>query len=136
MVITPLKPTRFRALIPEPPPDIDTVEMSPRTLVVSIDRDLKLTLVRGRTTVAEGSVGDSGAVSARLAEEWQRRKVLGDWKPDMIERADLSPDARIERTVFVRAPRSIRYGEVAKVIDGIKGAGAAPIGLQIDELPN
>jgi len=136
MVITPLKPTRFRALIPEPPPDIGTVEMSPRTLVVSIDRDLKLTLVRGRTTVAEGSVGDSGAVSARLAEEWQRRKVLGDWKPDMIERADLSPDARIERTVFVRAPRSIRYGEVAKVIDGIKGAGAAPIGLQINELPN
>jgi len=136
MVITPLKPTRFKALIPEPPPTSDLIELSPRTLVVSIDRDLKLTLIRGKTTVAEGSVGDSGAVSARLAEEWQRRKSLGDWKPDMIERADLSPDARIERTVFIRAPRSIRYGEVAKVIDGIKGAGAAPIGLQIDELPN
>ena len=54
----------------------------------------------------------------------------------MTSRVDLPPDARIERTVFVRAPRSARYGEVAKVIDAIKGAGAQPVGLQTDELPN
>jgi biopolymer transport protein ExbD len=135
MVITPLKPARFKALIPGRPPESDAVEMSPRTLVVSIDRELRLTLISGRTTVAEGSVSDPGAVSARLAEEWRRRKSVGDWKPGMIARADLAPDERIERTVFVRAPRSVRYGEVAKVIDGIKGAGARPIGLQVDELP-
>jgi biopolymer transport protein ExbD len=51
-------------------------------------------------------------------------------------RADIAPDERIERTVFVRAPRSIAYGEVAKVIDSIKGAGAQPVGLQTDELSN
>jgi biopolymer transport protein ExbD len=136
MVITPLKPTRFKASIPEPPPDRPEIILSPRTLVVSIDRDLRVTLIRGRTTVAEGSVGDGGAVAARLAEEWKRRKALGDWKPEMFDRADLAPDARIERTVFVKAPRSIRYGEVAKVIDAVKGAGAQPIGLQIDELPD
>ena len=136
MVITPLHPTRFKALIPQPPPEDPRIEMSPRTLVVSIDRDLRLTLIRGKTAVAEGSVGDHGAVAARLAEEWRRRKLLGDWRPEMIARADLAPDERIERTVFVKAPRSIRYGEVAKVIDGIKGAGAQPVGLQIDELPN
>ncbi len=135
MVITPLRPTRFRALIPEPPSDSDLIEMSPRTLVVSVDRELRLTLIRGLTPVAEGSVSDPGAVSARLAEEWKRRKSLGQWKSELMERADLAPDERIERTVFVRAPRSVRYGEVAKVIDGIKGAGAQPIGLQIDELP-
>ncbi len=135
MVITPLKPTRFKALVPQPPPDSRDIRQSPRTLVVSIDRELRLTLLRGQTTVAEGSVSDPGAVSARLAEEWRRRKSLGDWKQEMLERSDLAPDERIERTVFVRAPRSVRYGEVAKVIDGIKGAGAQPIGLQIDELP-
>ena len=35
-----------------------------------------------------------------------------------------------------RAPRSARYGEVAKVIDAVTGAGAQPVGLQTDELPN
>jgi len=135
MVITPLRPARFKALIPGPPSDSPDIKMSPRTLVVSVDRDLRLTLTRGQTTVAEGSVNDPGAVAARLAEEWRRRKSLGDWKPEMIARADLAPDERIERTVFIKAPRSVRYGEVAKVIDGIKGAGARPVGLQIDELP-
>jgi len=35
----------------------------------------------------------------------------------------------------VRAPRSIHDGNVAKVIDSVKGAGAQPVGLQTDELP-
>ena len=135
MVITPLRPARFKALIPQPPPEDENIYKSPRTLVVSVDRDLRLTLIRGETNVAEGSVGDPGEVAARLAEEFGRRKSVGDWKPEMVARADLAPDERIERTVFVRAPRSVRYGEVAKVIDGIKGAGAQPVGLQIDELP-
>ncbi len=50
----------------------------------------------------------------------------------------LKPDeqfyARIEKTVFIKAQRSLPYGEVVKVIDGIKGAGANPIGLQLDNL--
>ena len=58
------------------------------------------------------------------------------WKSGLEARTDLPPDERIERTVFVRAPRSVRYGEVARVIDAIKGAGAQPVGLQTDELPD
>jgi biopolymer transport protein ExbD len=54
----------------------------------------------------------------------------------MEARMDAPPDERIERTVYVRAPRSTRYGEVAKVIDAVKGAGAQPVGLQTDALPN
>jgi biopolymer transport protein ExbD len=41
---------------------------------------------------------------------------------------------RIEKTLFIKAPRAISYGEVARVIDGVKGAGAEPIGLQLDDL--
>ncbi len=41
---------------------------------------------------------------------------------------------RIEKTVFIRAPRSLNYGEVARLIDAVKGTGADPIGLQIDDL--
>ena len=136
MVITPLRPTRFKALIPEPPLDRSEILLSPRTLVVSVERDLTVKLIRGMTTVAEGSVTDAGEIASRLAEEWRQRKASGNWKEGFEARADLAPDERIERIVFVRAPRSIAYGEVAKVIDSIKGAGAQPIGLQTDELLN
>jgi biopolymer transport protein ExbD len=47
----------------------------------------------------------------------------------------LPEDERLERTVFVKAPRSMKYGDVVKVIDAIKGAGASPVGLQVDDLP-
>ena len=39
-----------------------------------------------------------------------------------------------KRPVFIKAPRALDYGLVVKVIDGIKGAGADPIGLQLDDL--
>jgi biopolymer transport protein ExbD len=136
MVITPLRPARFRALVPQPPTERKEIRISPLTLVVEVGADSKLSLIRGRDVVAEGTVGDAGAVAARLAEEWRERKAKGEWKEEMSSRADLPPDARIERAVFVRAPRSARYGEVAKVIDAIKGAGAQPVGLQTDELPD
>jgi len=45
-------------------------------------------------------------------------------------------EQRIEKTVFVKAPRTMKYGDVVKVIDAIKGAGANPVGLQVDDLPN
>jgi biopolymer transport protein ExbD len=53
----------------------------------------------------------------------------------METRTDLKEEDRIEKTVFVKAPRSLRYGDVVKVIDAIKGAGANPVGLQVDDLP-
>jgi len=46
----------------------------------------------------------------------------------------LPEDMRIERTVFIKAPRSMAYADVVRVLDGIKGAGASPVGLQIDDL--
>jgi biopolymer transport protein ExbD len=51
-------------------------------------------------------------------------------------RTDLPESQRIEKTVFIKAPRSVKYGDVVKVIDAIKGAGASPVGLQVDDLPN
>jgi biopolymer transport protein ExbD len=136
MVITPLRPARFKALVPSPPPDDERIHMSRLTLVVEVGGDMRLRLIRGDETVAEGTVEDAAPVSARLAAEWRDRKLAGDWKAGLEARADLAPDERIERTVFVRAPRSTRYGEVAKVIDAVKGAGAQPVGLQTDALPN
>src|SRR5207237_7017755 len=116
MVITPLKPTRFKALVPQPPED-DRVKMSQETLIVSVESDLSLKLLMGKDVVAEGSVGEADEVGERLASEWRERKLGGVWKSELAARTDLPPDERIERTVFVRAPRSVRYGEVARVLD-------------------
>ena len=41
---------------------------------------------------------------------------------------------KIVKAVIIKAPRSAKYGEVAKVIDAVKLSGADPIVLQIDEL--
>ena len=135
MVITPLKPARFRALIPERAENPEE-KLSPRTLIVSVEGAGTLRLIRGATIVAEGSVGEPGEVASRLAREWRERIASGAWKDGFESRADLAPDSRIERTVFVRAPASLRYGEVARVIDAVKGAGAEPVGLQTDGLPD
>src|SRR5215210_8488859 len=75
MVITPLKPARFKTLIPQPPPENSEIRKSPLTLVVEVDGDSRLRLIRGAETVAEGTVGEAGEVAARLASEWRERKL-------------------------------------------------------------
>ena len=134
MVISPLKPSRFKATIPEPPVNGERIHVSPRTLIVDVGRDFRVRLIRANETIAEGSIDDGGAVAVRLSQEFTERKLTGSWKTGAEDHPELSADERIEKTVFVKAPRAIHYGEVAKVIDGVKGAGANPIGLQIDEL--
>jgi biopolymer transport protein TolR len=132
MVITPLKPTRFKALVPnEPPPSNEPIKPNPLTLVVSIDKDLKLKL----NTDEVGSVNDTSNLSQKLSAIFQDRRVNHAYEPGKETRVDLPEEERIAKAVFVKAPRSLPYGEVVKVIDAIKGAGGNPIGLQIDDLP-
>lgn len=134
MVIAPLRPSRFKALIPGPPIDDPHVHPSPRTLIVNVERDSTMRLIRGKELIAEGSLQETSTVLARLAQEFAERRAQQDWRPEMLNHPELSADERIQKTVFIKAPRSIHYGEVASVIDGLKGAGAHPIGLQTDEL--
>jgi biopolymer transport protein TolR len=134
MVVTPLKPSRFKADIPtqrDPNEDLSKLKPNPLTLVVSISSDLQLKLNQD----SMGSVNDTGPLSQKLVHVFQQRKEQHAYKPGMETRSDLSEDERIEKTVFVKAPRSLQYGEVVKVIDAIKGSGANPVGLQVDDLP-
>jgi biopolymer transport protein ExbD len=133
MVVTPLKPSRFKALIPEPPRPRQETPLEPGklTLVVAINLDGTLEL---NHSGGMGSVNDTSRLSLRLAGLFRERLENHVYRADMLDRLDLPEERRIERTVYIKAPRSIRYGEVAKVIDGIRGAGAEPVGLQIDEL--
>lgn len=131
MVLSPLKPTRFKALIPQPPTRQEHVIPNPLTLVVTIDAESRLSLNQQH---GMGSVDDMGKLSAELLRTFQRRKEMGVFRPTFAGSADSAGGDMIEKTVFIKAPRSLAYGEVAKVIDGIKGAGANPVGLQIDDL--
>ena len=134
MVITPLRPSKFQADIPtqrDPNEDLSQLKPNPLTLVVSISNDLQLKLNQDSV----GSVNDTSQLSQRLAQLFRERKSQRAYKPGMETRTDLPEDERLERTVFVKAPRSLKYGDVVKVIDAIKGAGASPVGLQVDDLP-
>ena len=104
---------------------------NPLTLVVSISPDLRLRLNQDDM----GSVNDSAPLSVRLEQTFRARKDMRAYKPGAETRTDLTEDERVEKTVTVKAPRSIKYGDVMKVIDAIKGAGASPIVLQLDDLP-
>jgi biopolymer transport protein ExbD len=133
MVITPQEPSRFRAKIPQPPPPLPELSLQPDplTLVVTIDKDLRLKL---NQMDAMGSVNDTGKLSAELARVIQERREKHTYRYEMKDRLDLPEEMRIQKTVYIKAPRSVGYGDVVKVIDGVKGAGAEPLGLQIDNL--
>ncbi|HVF28339.1 MAG TPA: biopolymer transporter ExbD [Pyrinomonadaceae bacterium] len=135
MVITPLKPTRFKTLVPEKSDELnEAAKQSPRTLSVAVGKDLKVSLTRGADKIAEASVNDPGPIAARLAQEFRERRDNSDWKPGFESRPELSADERIEKTVFIKAPQTFKYGDVVKVIDSVKGAGASPVGLQTELL--
>jgi biopolymer transport protein ExbD len=124
MVISPLKPSRFEAKVPaEPDPKDKNVQLKPNplTLVVTIGSDEKLKL----NTTDVGTVSDTSALSTTLVELFKKRA---------IDKAYRTGTTTVETTVFVKAPRKTPYGKVVKVIDALKGAGADPVGLQIDDL--
>ena len=122
MVVSPLKPSRFEAKVPAEPKDkeLQDVKPNPLSLVVSIDKE-------GKILLNKDEQADAGALGAKLSEIFQTRERNGVFKEG-------STTNEIEKTVFVKAPKALKYGEVVKVIDSVKGAGATPIGLQIDDL--
>ena len=135
MVITPLRPSRFEALAPEPPRNQEQLAPNPESLKITIGTDMRLTL-NDREQL--GTTNAPADMSNRLAGIFQQRLANNSVKPALAANptllAQTPPEDRIERTVFIKAPRTMRYEEIVKVIDAIKGAGARPIGLQLVDL--
>lgn len=125
MVISPLKPSRFEAKVPaEPKPEdkLSPPRPNPLTLVVTID---KTNLGIKLNNEDMGNVTDTSVLQTRLQQVFKDRQDQGVFREGTNE---------VEKTIFLKAPRSIKYGDVVKVIDAAKVAGAQPIGLQIDDL--
>jgi biopolymer transport protein ExbD len=125
MVITPSKPSRFEAKVPAEPKDDQKdviLKPNPNTLIVFINREgAKLRLNQDDI----GDVSDTTPLTARLEEVFKDRESRGVLREGTNE---------VEKTIFIKAPKSVKYGDVVKVIDAVKLAGAQPIGLQIDDL--
>jgi biopolymer transport protein ExbD len=124
MVITPLKPSRFEAKVPAEPKDEPqtNVKPNPLTLVIAISKETKAITLNNDPF---GDVTDTDKLSNKLREIFKERENNGVFRENTNE---------VEKTVFIKSPKSVRYGDVVKVIDAAKAAGASPIGLQIDDL--
>jgi biopolymer transport protein ExbD len=125
MVITPSKPSRFEAKVPAEPKDEEKnviLKPNPNTLIVFINREgAKIRLNQDDI----GDVSDTAPLTAKLEEVFKDRESRGVLREGTNE---------VEKTIFIKAPKSVKYGDVVKVIDAVKLAGAQPIGLQIDDL--
>jgi len=124
MAITPLKPSRFEAKVPAEPKNQPQVNIlpNPLTLVIAINKDTKQITLNNEPY---GDVTDTDKLNQKLAETFKIRTDTGVFRENTNE---------IEKTVFIKSPKSVKYGDVVKVIDAAKAAGASPIGLQIDDL--
>jgi biopolymer transport protein ExbD len=131
MVAAPLKPHSFAAKLPSQP-DGRILEPDDRTLVVTIRPDKTLQL--NALPDDMGTVEDPSRLGSFLMSLFKQRKANHVYRDNMTSRIDLPEDYRIEKTVFIKAPRAIAYGDVTQLIDLLKGAGAEPVGLQLDGL--
>ncbi len=130
MVISPAKPTDFKAKIPQEPKR-DSAQANINTLVVALNSDSTLQINNEKDF---GTAEAPEKLVEKLSEIFRRRAQNHDYAEGAELRSDLREDEKIEKTVFIKAPRAINYGRVAKVIDAVKTAGASPISLQIDDL--
>ncbi len=115
MVVTPVKPSKFDARVPSEPTDSDDINPNPKTLIVTVDANTSIGL---NTEKLNATVASPDSMIARLKEVFAAREQ----------------NLENERTVFIKAPKNIDYGTVAKVVDAVKMSGASPISLQIDRL--
>lgn len=130
MVISPAKPTDFKTQTPQPP-KYDEAAANPDTLIVALDADSSLRLNKEDKA---GTVEAPEKLVERLSEIFRERAVNHDYSQSAAFKTGTSDADKIEKTVFIKAPRSMNYGSVVKVIDAVKTAGASPVSLQIDDL--
>jgi biopolymer transport protein ExbD len=115
---------------PNPNEDLNQLKPNPLTLVVTISADLKVKLNQD----VFGSVNELEPLSEKLAEIFRQRRDNFAYRPGFETATNVPEDERIEKTVTIKAERRIKYGDVVRVIDALRGAGARPILLRLDDL--
>ncbi len=94
-------------------------------LVVTVNGDEMLYLNQDQM----GTLDNPDELLDRVWSILQVRTELHVYKADIEATSDVREEDRIEKTVYIRPPRAMRFGEVSDLIDALKRAGANPIGL-------
>lgn len=131
MIVAPQKPTDIKAKIPQEPKNISDATANPLALVVAVNSDSSLRL---NTENNVGTIQNPEKLIEKLAQNFAIRTENHVYSEASAQKSDIPESERIEKTVFIKAPRNLDYGSVAKVIDAVKTSGANPVSLQIDDL--
>jgi biopolymer transport protein ExbD len=97
-------------------------------LVVMLEPDGRLTL--GSSSV--GTVDDTKALTLRLMEIFRERRETRAQAQGLECRTDLSTEDFIPKRVFIKAPGSTKFSDVARVFDAVRDTGAYPIGFVVE----
>ena len=76
-----------------------------------------------------GTLDNPDELLDRLAEVFRVREQHHVYRNGIEATSSLPEAERIEKTVYLKAARSISHGEVADLIEELKRTGANPIGL-------
>jgi len=110
-------------VLPEPPVELSQ-QKNPALVGVILSPGSKIELVKGG--MEHGLLGPGGtkAEAGTLNDTSRLAQALTQTLAD-----------RTDRKVTIKPFRTARYTDVLAIIDAVKGAGAGPIVLQIDDLP-
>lgn len=121
MIVSHATPTDLKTKLPFEQKD-KTSHPNPLALVIAVDRNRSLRINRESDF---GTVDDTGKLVAKLSEVFADRSANGVFD---------DADEKIQKTVFIKAPSRLPYGDVVKVVDAVRIAGAEPVSLQIDDI--
>ena len=116
-VIQPRKEAKFESQIPSKPEESSVDVVPPQGLLLV---DVKTGTGLDQMVELNSQPISLIELGPRLKAEFDRRELEG----------------LKDNTVYVKAKKDKMYGDIVEVIDVLKGAGAQPIGLQIDYLDN
>jgi biopolymer transport protein ExbD len=117
-----ITPLDFEVQLPPRPTDQDPdIRPNPLFLLASLSEDGRLTL-NGENM---GTPLSTDKLVDRLREVFKQRENNGVFREGSNE---------IEKAVFVKVPKSSKYGDFIRLVEAIKLSGASPIVLQIDDV--
>jgi len=116
-----ISPLSFQVKLPMPMDKAILVRPNPLVLVAAFGEDGRLRL----NSEEIGTMSDHKKLDDRLREVFKERENNGVFREGTNE---------VEKTVYLKVPKSAKYGDFIKLVEVVKGSGAEPIGIQIDDV--
>lgn len=113
---------RFEVKLPLPMTNTnEPVRPNPLTLVAMLENDGRLMLNREDM----GTISDTSSLEEKLTEVFKQRENYGVFRVGTNE---------VEKTVYVKVSKSVKYADFIKLVEAVTIAGAQPVGVQLNDL--